>query len=181
MRNRKYIAWTLVALLLAAPGMAVAQTTRPAGDAPTMEDVTPGEEGKAPAEEDKAPADPNAPVDPNDPADPNAADPNAPGNGGGLFGGGMWQIFLIMGAFLLLYVWMGRSRRKQEAQRRQMLENLKKGMKVTTIGGIRGTVLEVREKEVVVKVDEQNNVKMRFARRAVHEVEDGEGKDEDKK
>ncbi|MFW6132395.1 MAG: preprotein translocase subunit YajC [Planctomycetota bacterium] len=87
---------------------------------------------------------------------------------GQLGGGGMMPFIIILGGFLLLYFWMGRSRRKQEAKRREMLANLKKGDKVTSIGGICGTVVEVREDEVVVKVDE--NTRMRMARWAVRGV-----------
>jgi preprotein translocase YajC subunit len=43
-------------------------------------------------------------------------------------------------------------------------------MKVMTIGGIKGTVTDVREDEVVVKVDESSNTKMRFTRGAIQKV-----------
>ena len=51
-----------------------------------------------------------------------------------------------------------------------MLDNLKRGDRVQTIGGIIGTVVEARETEVVVKVDETNNTKIRFARKAITRV-----------
>ena len=44
---------------------------------------------------------------------------------------------------------------------------LKKGDKVTSIGGICGTVVEVRDDELVVKVDENNNIRLRFSRWAI--------------
>ena len=53
-----------------------------------------------------------------------------------------------------------------------MLAALSKGDKVTSIGGICGTVIEAREDEIVVKVDETNNVRMRFARWAIRGVGD---------
>ena len=79
-------------------------------------------------------------------------------------------LLLILGAFVLMILWSSRSRRKQEAKRKEMLASLKKGDKLTTIGGIVGTAIEVRDDEVVVKVDETNNVRMRFARWAVRGV-----------
>lgn len=82
----------------------------------------------------------------------------------------MWPLFIMVGGFFLLYMWMGRSRKKQQRQRREMLAALKKGDKVTTIGGIVGTVIEVREEEVTVKVDETGNVRMKFARWSVRGV-----------
>ena len=98
------------------------------------------------------------------------AGPQSPGGGGGGGFGDMKIIWIMLGVMVLLYVWMGRSRKKQEAKRKEMLGALKKGDKITTIGGIIGTVIEARESEVVVKVDESNNVRMRFARWAVRGV-----------
>ncbi|MGA2265871.1 MAG: preprotein translocase subunit YajC [Phycisphaerae bacterium] len=74
---------------------------------------------------------------------------------------------LILGVLLLMLLWSSRSRKKQEAKRQQMLAALKKGDKVTSIGGIVGTIVEVRDDEILVKVDETNNVRMRFARWAI--------------
>ena len=79
---------------------------------------------------------------------------------------------LMIGGFILLYLWMGRGRKKQKKKREEMLESLKKGDKITTIGGIVGSVIEVRDDEVTVKVDENNNVRMKFARWSVRGVGD---------
>ena len=79
-------------------------------------------------------------------------------------------IWIMLGGFLLLYFWMSRGRRKKETKRKEMLANLKKGDKVTSIGGIVGTVIEIREDELTVKVDENNNVRIRFARWAVRGI-----------
>ena len=79
-------------------------------------------------------------------------------------------MFLLIGAMLLMFVFMGRGKRKTEKKRKAMLAELKKGDKVTTIGGIIGTVMEVRDDEVTVKIDEGSNARMRFARWAVRGV-----------
>jgi preprotein translocase subunit YajC len=83
----------------------------------------------------------------------------------------LWEgqgLILIMLAFLvLLMVWTSRSKKRQETKQKEMLAALKKGDKVTSIGGVIGTVIEVRDDEVLVKVDETNNVRMRFARWAI--------------
>lgn len=90
---------------------------------------------------------------------------------------GDWMPLLLIGGFLVLWIFLGRSRRKQEAKRRAMLENLSKGDRVVTIGGVIGTIVEVRDSEIVVKVDD--NTRMKFARWAVRNV--GEGVEEEKK
>jgi len=81
-----------------------------------------------------------------------------------------WHILLLIGAMMLMFLFMGRGRRKTEAKRRTMLAALKKGDKVTSIGGIVGTIIEIREDEIAVKVDEGNNIRMRFARWAIRGV-----------
>jgi preprotein translocase subunit YajC len=79
---------------------------------------------------------------------------------------GFMMILLIVVFIFLMFS----STRKQDKKRTQMLDKLQKGDRVQTIGGILGTVLEVREGEVVIKVDETNNIKLRFTRSAVHQV-----------
>ena len=76
-------------------------------------------------------------------------------------------LFLIIGVF---WWWMSRSRRKERRRFQEMLDNLKRNDRVQTIGGIIGTVVESRGDEVVVKVDESSNVKLRFSRGAIKEV-----------
>ncbi len=76
-------------------------------------------------------------------------------------------LFIILGVFILFIFLSGRSRRKQEAKKREMLASLKKGDKVISIGGIIGTIVEVRDNEVIVKVDENSNTRMRFLRDAI--------------
>ena len=89
---------------------------------------------------------------------------------GGLFD---WKFMAILGGAFVLMIWFSsRSRKKRETKRRDILAALKKGDKVTSIGGIVGTVIEVREDEVTVKVDETNNVRMKFARWAIRGVGD---------
>ena len=105
-----------------------------------------------------------------------AASPEAtskPGGGEPPSGcGGMDMKFFVplMVLMVLMYIWMGRSKRKEEKKRKDMLESLKKGDRITTRGGIIGTVIEVRENEVTIKVDETNNTRMKFARWAIMEV-----------
>jgi len=92
------------------------------------------------------------------------------GGGGGLFGGQTTLLLVMVGFIVLMLVLSSRSRRKQAAQRQSLLAGMKKGDRVTTVGGVIGTLVEVRETEVVVKVDEQNNTRMRFLKSAISHV-----------
>jgi len=89
---------------------------------------------------------------------------------GGLFDSSSWPLIALMVGVLALYIWMGRGRRKTEAKRKALLSNIKKGDKITTIGGIIGTIIEMKENEVTIKTDESNNVRMKFARWAIRDV-----------
>ena len=71
---------------------------------------------------------------------------------------------------VVMYFFLFRGPRKKQRQHKQMLGAMKKNDRVKTIGGIIGTVVEVREQEVVLKIDETNNVKMHFARSAISTV-----------
>ncbi|CAN5521448.1 hypothetical protein BH09PLA1_BH09PLA1_27670 [soil metagenome] len=79
-------------------------------------------------------------------------------------------------ALAVLWFLMFRSKSGETKKRQAMLSELKKGARVQTIGGILGTVLDVRDSEVLVKVDESTNTKMRFARSAIHRVLDDDNK-----
>ena len=80
-------------------------------------------------------------------------------------------ILIIIAVFYFLVFG---SKRKQEKQKKDMLDQLKKGDRIQTIGGILGTVVEAREADVLVKVDESSNTKIRFSRSAIHRVVDEE-------
>ena len=79
----------------------------------------------------------------------------------------MGPIILIVVLFYFLFI---RSKRTQDRKRQDMLSQLKKGDRVQTIGGILGTVVEARESDVLLKVDESSNTKIRFSRHAIHRV-----------
>ena len=84
---------------------------------------------------------------------------------------GQWQQFIFIGLiFVVMYFIMFRGPRKKQQQQKQMIMSLKKNDRVQTIGGILGTVLEVSDTEVVLKIDEANNTKIRVLPSAVSRV-----------
>jgi preprotein translocase subunit YajC len=74
----------------------------------------------------------------------------------------------------VLYFFVFRAKRNQDKKRTEQLQKLKPGQRVQTIGGILGVITQVNEKEITVKVDETNNVKIKFTRNAIHRVQDEE-------
>jgi preprotein translocase subunit YajC len=70
----------------------------------------------------------------------------------------------------VMYFFVFRSKRTQDRQRHDMLAEMKRGDRVQTIGGILGKVVEAEATRVLVKVDENSNTKIWFARSAIHRV-----------
>ncbi len=100
---------------------------------------------------------------------PPGQDPNQPGPGG-LMGGG-WTLPAMLLIFLvLMFAMTAFSQRKEKKKRSRMLESLQKNDKVVTIGGVIGTIVEVKDSEIVLKVDESSNTRMRFSRTAIQGV-----------
>lgn len=77
------------------------------------------------------------------------------------------MIILVVGVFFWITT---RGRKREQKKYQQMLGSLKRNDRVQTIGGIIGTVVDVREDEVVLKVDETSNTKMRFNRQSIKAV-----------
>lgn len=86
-------------------------------------------------------------------------------------GGGLLQMLpLIIVMIVIFYFVVFRDQRKKTSDRKQMLENLRKGDKVLTIGGMIGTIVNIKENEITVKVDESTNTKVTFVRSAIDRV-----------
>ena len=92
-----------------------------------------------------------------------------------------WYSFLFSPTFplviLVMVIWLYVFRKKMGGGDKDLanrLKDLKRGDRIKTIGGILGTVVEARDSEVVVKVDETNNTKIKFSRTAIAQVIDEE-------
>lgn len=81
-------------------------------------------------------------------------------------------------SFLMLLVPMGlvwyflilRPQSAQKRERQNMMASIKKNDRVCTIGGIIGTVTNVKDDEITLKVDESNNTKITFQRSAIARI-----------
>ncbi len=69
--------------------------------------------------------------------------------------------------FVVMYLLLFRGPRKKQQQHKQMVQSLKKNDRVRTIGGIIGTVVDVKGDEITLKVDESNNTKIKVASSAI--------------
>ena len=80
-------------------------------------------------------------------------------------GGGMSMWVMLALIFVVMWFFMIRPQKKQQKELQNFRDSLKKGDKVVTIGGIYGTVCEVKEGTVLIEVD--NNVKIRVSKQAL--------------
>lgn len=70
--------------------------------------------------------------------------------------------------FAIMYFLMIRPQQKRQKTRNQMLGGIKKGDKITTIGGLHGTILELTDDTVVLRVNDVT--KLTFDRSAISNV-----------
>ena len=79
------------------------------------------------------------------------------------------MIFFVLVAMYLLFVLPAKSRKKHE---QQLVDSIKINDRVLTMSGIIGVVHSIDRQggEIVLRVDETNNVKMRFAISSIYYV-----------
>ena len=66
---------------------------------------------------------------------------------------------MIIAMFVIMWLFMIRPQRKQQKELEKFRNGLKRGDKVVTAGGIYGTVDEIKDRTVLIKVD--GDVKLR--------------------
>ena len=88
-----------------------------------------------------------------------AANPAAVGGLGG-------TMFMLIGMFALMYFIMIRPENKRKKEAEQMRSNLKVGDEITTIGGITGKVVNIKDDKFVVETG-ADQVRIEFAKWAL--------------
>jgi len=83
------------------------------------------------------------------------AQPAATAQGGGSM---MWLTIILL--FAIMWLFMIRPQRKQQKELENFRSGLKKGDKVITAGGIYGTIDEVAERTVLLKVDGETKLRI---------------------
>ncbi|MCX4336484.1 MAG: preprotein translocase subunit YajC [Bacteroidales bacterium] len=80
--------------------------------------------------------------------------------------GSQWTMWVMLALiFVVMWFFMIRPQRKQQKELQNFRDSLKKGDKVVTVGGIYGTVCDIKDKTVLIEVD--NNVKIRVSKQAL--------------
>ena len=86
-------------------------------------------------------------------------------------GGSPWiTIGLIVVMLVVMYFFVMRPQKKQEKETKNMRESLKVGDEITTIGGIIGKVISVKEETVMIETG-HDRTKIRILKSAVSRVD----------
>jgi len=96
--------------------------------------------------------------------------PTGGGGGGGGGAGGFNMIWLLMIFLVVMVVMTSMTGRREKKRREAVMSALKKNDRVQTNSGIIGTIVELQDNEVVLRVDEVSNTRIRFARTAIQGV-----------
>ncbi|MDD2297240.1 MAG: preprotein translocase subunit YajC [Sphaerochaetaceae bacterium] len=93
------------------------------------------------------------------------------GSGASGTSGSMTTTFITFGLIILIFYFLIiRPQKKRDKETKNMLAAMKKGDKIVSIGGIRGTIVIVKETTVVVKVDD--NTRIEFSKSAIAQILD---------
>jgi preprotein translocase subunit YajC len=84
-------------------------------------------------------------------------------------GGSSLPMLLPLLLIPVLYIVMIRPQQKKQKQWQSMLSSIKTGDKVTTAGGIRGTIVSIKDDAIIIKVA-PDGVKMEVAKTAIASV-----------
>lgn len=79
----------------------------------------------------------------------------------------LWFMIIAFGAMI---AWSIYAQRRDRKKRESMLGTMRKHDRVQTVGGVIGSVVEVKENTIVLKVDESTNTRITFARSAVQQI-----------
>ena len=86
----------------------------------------------------------------------------------------LWPIMIGMLALMIFTSFSGQ--RKEKKRREAMMSAMGKHDRVQTAGGIIGTIVEMKGDEVVLRVDESSNTRIRFAKSSIQQVLKSAGK-----
>lgn len=72
--------------------------------------------------------------------------------------------------FAILYLLIIRPQRRKQKHLQEMIANVRKHDNVVTTGGVHGVVISVKEKEVIIRVDDNKDVKLKIDKSALTSV-----------
>lgn len=100
------------------------------------------------------------------------------GNGGGVDFGGLIMVGVMLVAIIALFVWQSISNKKKQKEAQEMVNQLKIGDRVKTIGGICGFVAQINDGENTFVLEtglEENKSYIKFDKGAIYQTAPAQG------
>ena len=85
-------------------------------------------------------------------------------------GTGYMSILMIVGLLAIMYFFMIRPQKKQEKETANMRNNLQVGDEITTIGGIIGKIVSIKEETMIIETG-RDHTRIRLLKTAVRTVD----------
>jgi preprotein translocase subunit YajC len=82
--------------------------------------------------------------------------------------GGMSGIIMIVAIIVIFYFFMIRPQRKRQKEEKLFRENLQKGQKIITIGGLHGKICDVKDTTIIVEIANDVRVEVEKASIAIN-------------
>ena len=92
------------------------------------------------------------------------------GQQGGLLGGSLGMLIPLILIVVLMYFMMIRPQKKKQKEEQQMRNNLRVGDELTTIGGIKGRVVSIKDDTITIESG-ADRTKIQFMKWAIQSVE----------
>ncbi len=87
---------------------------------------------------------------------------------------------LMVIMFAVMYFLIIRPQKQKEKKRQEMITNVRKQDRIVTAGGVHGVVVSVKESEIIIRVDDAKDVKIKVDKSALTSVSaPRDGKEED--
>ena len=93
----------------------------------------------------------------------------------------LYQILFFLLMILIFYFIAYRPIRNERKRHEEMIKNLKKNDRVITQGGIYGVITNIQDRDVILRIDDNNNVKVRVLKSHIAAVVPKEEKQKEKK
>jgi len=86
-------------------------------------------------------------------------------------------LMIIM--FAVMYFLIIRPQKQKEKKRKEMITNVRKQDRIVTAGGVHGVVVSVKKNEVIVRIDDAKDVKVKVDKSALTSVSVPKGEKEE--
>ncbi len=83
------------------------------------------------------------------------------------------NLFPLLAIFVIFYFLLIRPQKTREKEHRKMLNNVKKNDEIVTNSGIHGTVVNVKDKTLILRIDD--NVKIELEKNSVAYIKKPQG------